>query len=353
MRESEVRLDYTPAFALLRTLLIPAQVSTLTYTQNGMLILGSDDGSLRLYCPPDTKVVRAIRGLDSEVSSVISVTSNNGGFGHVWVACGSSIKLFNLDTPQLVQSSVNALTVIDVGENEGDANEISVSENQKTLAFSTDSGVVGVVDLTTKSVRRMKTQHNSVCVTVRFIPDRPSELISGGYDSTLFHFDFGQGIVLSRRAFTSLPQLESAVSLSPPFVLCLSVSSTGAVAAGTADGNLVIGLGGDKRMSVKKTRKWGGLREDMSISSKIADGPVVALAFLDPTAIITCTLLGVISRHILSTEGNAEDWRIESIPVAQTQSIAKVNTLAIHSDNIAVGGFRADGKGLVEVYGYK
>jgi hypothetical protein len=65
--------------------------------------------------------------------------------------------------------------------------------------------------------------------------------------------------------------------LSPPFVLCLSVSSTGAIAAGTADGHLVIGLGGDKRISVKKTRKWGGLREDMSLSSKIADGPVVAL----------------------------------------------------------------------------
>jgi hypothetical protein len=60
-------------------------------------------------------------------------------------------------------------------------------------------------------------------------------------------------------------------------VLSLSVSSTGAIAAGTADGYLVIGLGGDKRMSVKKTRKWGGLREDMSLSSKIADGPVVAL----------------------------------------------------------------------------
>jgi hypothetical protein len=76
----------------------------------------------------------------------------------------------------------------------------------------------------------------------------------------------------------SLPQLESsAVSLSPPFVLCLSISSTGAIAAGTADGYVVIGLGGDKRMSVKKTRKWGGLREDMSLSSKIADGPVVAL----------------------------------------------------------------------------
>ena len=88
------------------------------------------------------------------------------------------VKLFNLDTPQLVQSSENSLTVINVGDNEGDANEacaldisstfsetypqMSVSENQKTLAFTMDSGVVGVVDLTTKSVRRMKTQHNSV-----------------------------------------------------------------------------------------------------------------------------------------------------------------------------------------------
>jgi hypothetical protein len=34
---------HTPAFALLHTLLIPAQVSTLTYTQNGMLILGSGE----------------------------------------------------------------------------------------------------------------------------------------------------------------------------------------------------------------------------------------------------------------------------------------------------------------------
>jgi hypothetical protein len=155
-------------------------------------------------------------------------------------------------------------------------------------------------------------------------------------------------------------------------VLCLSVSSTGAIAAGTADGYIWIGLGGDKRVSVKKTRKWGGLREDMSLSAKIADGPVVALcvtlpflcllsaltsyalrAFLNPTAIVTCTLLGVIFRHTLSTEGNAEDWKVESIPVAQTEFIAKVNTLAVHGDSIAVGGFREDGKGLAEVYQYR
>jgi len=212
-----------------------------------------------------------------------------------------------------------------------------------------DSGVVGVVDIATKSVRRMKSRHDSICASVGFIPNRPSELISGGYDSTLLHFDFMQGTILSRREFTFPPQ-SSGVSLSPPFVHCLSVSSTGTIAVGTADGHLWIGLGGDKGLSVKKARKWGGLREDMSLSKKIADGPVVALAFLDSKTIVTSTLLGSIYRHTLSTKGNTEDWTIESIAVAPVRFIAKVNALAAHGDNVAVGGFRADGKGTVEVY---
>lgn len=208
---------------------------------------------------------------------------------------------------------------------------------------------MGVVDLLTNSVRRMNTRHTSICATASFIPDRPSEAVSGGYDSALLHFDFRQGTLLSRREFTSSPQT-SVVSLSPPFVLCLSVSSTGTVAAGTADGQIWVGLGGDKRVSAKKSRKWGGLREDMSLSKKIADGPVVALTFLNPTTVVTSTLLGNISGHLLRIEGDVGDWRIESIPIAQTEMISKVNALAIHGDNIAVGGFRMDGKGVAKVH---
>ncbi len=73
-------------------------------------------------------------------------------------------------------------------------------------------------------------------------------------------------------------------------------------------------------------------------------------AFRDSTSIVTSTLLGSISRHTLSTKGNAEDWTIESNTVVQTRFISKVNALAVHSDNVAVGGFRADGKGTAEVY---
>ncbi|KAH9063479.1 WD40-repeat-containing domain protein, partial [Lactarius vividus] len=339
-----------PAYALQHTLFIPAHVSSLEYTQNETLILGSDDGSIRLYRLPDTKVVKAIRGLGSEVSSIAVMAPKFGGFGDMWVACGSSVKLFDLNTRELIQSSENALVAVQLDENNEDAaNGISVSENQKCLAFTLDSGAVGVVDLLTNDVWRMKTQHTSVCATTSFIPDRPSEVVSGGYDSALLHFDFRQGTLLSRREFASLPQT-STVSLSPPFILCLAVSSSGTIAAGTADGQIWMGLGGDKRVSVKKTRKWGGLREDMSLSKKIADGPVVALAFLNPTTIVTSTLLGNISEHLVRIEGDVGDWRIESFPIAQTQIISKVNTLAVHGSNIAVGGFQMDGKGVAEVY---
>jgi hypothetical protein len=93
------------------------------------------------------------------------------------------VKLFSFDAQQLVQSHENAVTVIQVGEDEGDVvNEVSVttspvaflrtygqiclSDNQKTLAFTMDSGTVGVVDLATKSIQRMTTQHNSVSLKI-------------------------------------------------------------------------------------------------------------------------------------------------------------------------------------------
>ena len=71
----------------------------LTLVNRMHCLPSKDDGSLRLYCPPDTKVVRAIRGLDSGVSSVISVTPNNSSFGHVWVACGSSVSVDAFPSP--------------------------------------------------------------------------------------------------------------------------------------------------------------------------------------------------------------------------------------------------------------
>ena len=74
------------------------------------------------------------------------------------------------------------------------------------------------------------------------------------------------------------PPPSGGVSLSPPFVLSLSVNSTGLVAVGTADGRVWLGGGGEKRQNNKKkrSRKWEGLKEDEGIWLQVADGPVVS-----------------------------------------------------------------------------
>lgn len=40
--------------------------------------------------------------------------------------------------------------------------QLSISENGKILGFSSDSGSIGVVDLATLTVTRMKSRHNTV-----------------------------------------------------------------------------------------------------------------------------------------------------------------------------------------------
>lgn len=117
--------------------------------------------------------------------------------------------------------------------------------------------------------------------------------MSGGYDSALLHFDFTQGNVLSRydlskvsiqssvctSDFRSTAPPSSGVSLSPPFIQCTSLSASGVVAVGTADGQVWIGAGGEKRSGgkKKKNRKWEGLKENESLSQKIAEGPIVGM----------------------------------------------------------------------------
>jgi hypothetical protein len=126
-------------------------------------------------------------------------------------------------------------------------------------------------------------------------------VVSGGYDCHLLHFDFRRGVLLSRfdlgafhlAACTNLNDqhiLESSqapdsgggnISLSPPFITSLAVSSTGVIAAGTADGRLWVGFGGEKSLSAgikkkKKRRFWEGLKDDSdSFCESVARGPVV------------------------------------------------------------------------------
>jgi hypothetical protein len=64
---------HTPAFALQHTLLIPAQVATLTYTQNGMLILGS--GELSRSSTGCTAYLRKMTGVFDSIAHLTLLSS--------------------------------------------------------------------------------------------------------------------------------------------------------------------------------------------------------------------------------------------------------------------------------------
>ena len=75
------------------------------------------------------------------------------------------------------------------------------------------------------------------------------------------------------------------MALSPPFIMSTAMSSTGVMAAGTADGRLWLGFGGEKRSlpgssKKKRAKKWEGLRDDDELAVKIAEGPIVAMCVI-------------------------------------------------------------------------
>ena len=83
------------------------------------------------------------------------------------------------------------------------------------------------------------------------------------------------------------------MSLSPPFVLAISISTTGIIACATASGYVFLGYGGAKTTNLtkrKKARKWNGLKSDESIWFKAAEGAVVSMYVLFTHLQVFCNL---------------------------------------------------------------
>ncbi|KAH8827009.1 WD40 repeat-like protein [Flagelloscypha sp. PMI_526] len=347
-----------PSSALLdseKTIEIPLQISSASLgLSTEFLFLGSIDGSVRKYDLASGKVVKAIRDLGDEISSVKPTSGDE-----IWVACGRKLYCFSLNSDRMILDAGDAKHAIELCDDEEDIlNELDLNGKESMLAFSTDSGLVGVVEISTLKSSKMKSKHESICGTVKFVPDRPRELVSGGYDSAILHFDFEERSLLSRRDITN--QLSSSgMSMSPPFIMSTAMSLSGILAAGTADGQLWVGLGGEKvtpaatskksSQKVKKSRKWDGLRSDVNseVLLKAVEGPIVALAFFGTSnsTLLASTLQGTIIQYtILRGElpQLREDWRKE------ITHVQKVNVLLVQNSHILVGGVGKTGKGCME-----
>ncbi|KZP12563.1 WD40 repeat-like protein [Athelia psychrophila] len=341
------------------TLDTPQQISCLAFTHSKQLITASVDGSVRLYAAGSSKVSKAIRGLNGEVASVAHVNKKGAVEGELWVAVEHQALLFSLDNTAMILTQEDAVHTIPLGDHAEDAlNSITLNHNASKLAWTSDEGVVGVLDLLTLKSTRMRVKHSNIGGCVGFIPDRPSEIVSGGYDCALLHFDSTPGSLHSRFDIPAAPP-ESGVSLSPPFVLSAALSSAGVIAAGTADGRVILGSAGEKLPSkkgkgAKRSRKWEGLKEDGIKTAKIAEGPVVAMAFIGTDMLLSCTLLGTLKLHHLSRASTDGDGSVELVESwsREMHGIAKANGIAVTlvedgRMRIAVGGVSKNGKGIV------
>lgn len=333
--------------------------------------LPSDDGSLRVFdlSPLAQRTLcKAIRGLPDEVSSVcVSQASRTSStiLGRVWVASGKQVFLFNLDSDKMVISVDDAEDVVKlIEEGEGGEdnvlNEIAVSKDY--IAYSCDSGSVGVVDIQTKNRRLAKAMHSNICGSLAIVPVRPREIVSGGYDSQLIHFDAPLGSVLSRLDISAQPPSSgSPISLSPPFILSIAVNSNGALAAATADGRVIVGRGGEKGRGEKtKKRKWNGLNSDMIDRYRVAEGPVVGVAWAGPSEILTASLGGQIKLFRLpdpqkSARPASDNLELDPTWATSASKIEKISGLAARITQegvlqVAIGGLTSTGRGCVEVW---
>jgi len=103
-------------FFLQHTLSTPAHISSLAFGHAGHLFAGSDDGSLRIYDLSSHKVLKAVRGLGAEVSSIVCMKRTGSELRDAWVAHGHKISRFQMESTKLILNLEDALVTISVGE---------------------------------------------------------------------------------------------------------------------------------------------------------------------------------------------------------------------------------------------
>ena len=120
-------------------------------------------------------------------------------------------------------------------------NALDIHAKETYICTCDDNGEIKIIDLDNKCLlRSLSNFHESICSSVKFIPRRPWEVISGGLDSKIGRWDFRRGKLLAK-ANTQQDGAMAEMMINPPMVHSLAViDSQNCIACGLGDGRLAV-----------------------------------------------------------------------------------------------------------------
>ncbi|VDI04364.1 Hypothetical predicted protein [Mytilus galloprovincialis] len=197
------------------------------------LASGSENGELCIW-KSDGSLLKKIENTDTGCTSVCFSKEKEN---ILYVSFDEKIKIYdikNLEEP------------VDCFEfNQEEINQIVLDEKEKYLAACDDSGEIKIVDLYDKKVfKTLRSKHTNICSTACFRPRKPWEIITGGLDSKLIHWDFSRPKCVDQFNMQELQSVNAegdAYMFNPPLVHNLAASLDGHyLAAALENGHVAV-----------------------------------------------------------------------------------------------------------------
>ncbi|KAI9329348.1 WD40-repeat-containing domain protein [Obelidium mucronatum] len=195
---------------------------------------GSQDGSVRLFdvAAGAGAVVGRVDGFAAAVCFVDAHT--------VAAACGRRLAVFDARAPPA--AAVWAFAAAD------EINAVARADAATPYAaVADDSGAVAVVDwraaAAPPALFKAWSAHDNLCLAAAFVPGRPWDLWTAGFDCKVRRWDFSNGACLEDWAMNAPADADAdadaAQTINPPFVQSLAISSHGRrVAAALGNGSI-------------------------------------------------------------------------------------------------------------------
>ncbi|CAL1540129.1 unnamed protein product [Lymnaea stagnalis] len=211
--------------------------------QTGQVVSGSEGGELCVWTHEGQLKDKLIKP-DVDCTSVVFSQENPNV---IYAAFGEEVLI--LDTQRL-QDPVYVFH-----SNQDEINQVTLDSKEQFLAACDDSGEIKVFGLQDRKVfKTLRHKHTNICSTAIFRPGRQWEIVSGGLDCRLVHWDFSKPKCLNQFNMQELHATpgDTPYMINPPFVHHMATSSSGSIlACALENGQIPIFNGSQKNLQSK------------------------------------------------------------------------------------------------------